>query len=236
MMAEGVAFTIAIFFISSLSTDAAAATTIAFNINAVAFIPLFGLSIAISTLVGTQLGADRDDLAERATWNGMLLGWMYTSAFAVAYVAMPDLLLAAHAEHADPEDFALLRGTVIVLLRFAAAYAVFDATQIIFVGALRGAGDTRFILGATVGVGTVAVLFGRYAQLAWNWQLIGWWWVITLWIAALAVIYSWRFLKGKWRSMRVIEPNLLDLEQIDGNDASSNAEPLAIAMYNYERK
>jgi MATE family multidrug resistance protein len=217
MVAEGIAFTIAIFFISSLSTDAAAATTIAFNINAVAFIPLFGLSIAISTLVGTQLGADRDDLAARATWNGMLLGWLYTGGFAIAYVGMPDLLMAAHAEHADPEKFAQLREPVIVLLRFAAAYAFFDATQIIFVGALRGAGDTRFILAATVGVGTTAVVFGRYAQAAWNWQLIGWWWVITLWIAALAVLYTWRFLQGKWRSMRVIEPNLLDLEQIEGD-------------------
>jgi MATE family multidrug resistance protein len=146
----------------------------------------------------------------------MLLGWLYTGGFAIAYVGMPDLLMAAHAEHADPGKFAQLREPVIVLLRFAAAYAFFDATQIIFVGALRGAGDTRFILAATVGVGTIAVVFGRYAQAAWNWQLIGWWWVITLWIAALAVLYTWRFLQGKWRSMRVIEPNLLDLEQIEG--------------------
>jgi MATE family multidrug resistance protein len=214
-----------------LSTDAAAATTIAFNINAVAFIPLFGLSIAISTLVGTQLGADRDDLAARATWNGQLFGWLYTGAFAIAYVGFPDLLMAAHAEHADPEKFAALRGTVVILLRFVAAYALFDATQIIFVGALRGAGDTRFILAATVGVGSVAVLFGRYAQKAWNWELIGWWWVITVWIAALALLYTWRFFQGKWRSMRVIEPNLLDLEQIDSSEEADVRPESALAVH-----
>ena len=33
-----------------------------------------------------------------------------------------------------------------VLLRFVAAYCLFDALNVVFAGALKGAGDTRFIM------------------------------------------------------------------------------------------
>ena len=37
-----------------------------------------------------------------------------------------------------------------VLLRFVAGYNLLDATQLVFVGALKGAGDTRFLLRVSV--------------------------------------------------------------------------------------
>jgi MATE family multidrug resistance protein len=49
----------------------AAATSLAFNVNAVAFVPLIGLSIAVSTLVGQKLGENRPNLAARAAWTAL---------------------------------------------------------------------------------------------------------------------------------------------------------------------
>ena len=40
-----------------------AATTLAFNVNTLAFMPMLGLGIALSTIVGQQLGRNRPDLA-----------------------------------------------------------------------------------------------------------------------------------------------------------------------------
>ena len=37
-----------------------------------------------------------------------------------------------------------------VLLRFVAGYNLLDATQLVFIGALKGAGDTRFLLFVSV--------------------------------------------------------------------------------------
>jgi Na+-driven multidrug efflux pump len=38
--------------------------------------------------------------------------------------------------------------------------------------------------------------------------LVGWWWVMTGWSCALGVIYLIRFQLGRWKAMRVIEPEL----------------------------
>ncbi|MBC7353746.1 MAG: polysaccharide biosynthesis C-terminal domain-containing protein, partial [Thermogutta sp.] len=98
----------------------------------------------------------------------------------------------------------------ILLLRFVAAYCLFDAMNLIFSGALRGAGDTRFIL--RVGV----LMCPIPAALTWlgtEWLgmgLIFSWVVLTLWTCALGLIYLLRFLQGHWRDMRVIEPAVID--------------------------
>ena len=83
------------------------------------------------------------------------------------------------------------------------------------VGALRGAGDTRFVLVNATIISFAAILTGRYLeqQFAWSetgYGLYGWWWVMTGWLFALGVTYLVRFEQGKWKSMRVIEPEVAE--------------------------
>ncbi|MCI0360770.1 MAG: MATE family efflux transporter [Planctomycetaceae bacterium] len=216
-LVEAGAFTMLTNAVAAISLVAGAATSLAFTINTVAFVPMIGLNIAVSTLVGQKLGENRPDLAARAVWTAMLLGMAYTGLFAVLYLAIPGGFLAAHTAFADDPTFPEVRTTTIVLLRFVALYCFFDAMQIVFVGALRGAGDTRFIL---VNTSVISVLFlglGYFLehQLLWKetgYALWGWWWVLTGWIFALGVTYVVRFEQGRWKSMRVIEPDLADSE------------------------
>jgi MATE family multidrug resistance protein len=90
------------------------------------------------------------------------------------------------------------------LFKFIACYVVFDAIQLILAGALRGAGDTWFVLlaGFTVSVLAVAVGYGFEPA---EQQLLWWWSVLTGWIIMLAIAMSLRFMQGRWKSMRMIE-------------------------------
>lgn len=214
-LVESLSFTFLTNSITAISVVAGAATSIALTINAVAFVPMIGLNIAVSTLVGQRLGENRPDLAERATWTSLQLAMGYTGLFAILYVAVPDAFLMLHSTFANDENFASVRSATIVLLRFAALYCFFDATQITLVGALRGAGDTRFILFATGLTAMVFVAIGRTCEQAFDWNTRGiglwaWWWILTVWIFALGAIYFLRFLGGQWKSMRVIEPELTE--------------------------
>lgn len=210
---EALGFSLLVAQVASSGAVGAAATALAFNINAVAFVPLVGLSMAVATLVGQSLGAGRPQRAARATWTAVQLALGYTACCAGLYLAVPDQFLRLHALYAAPETFGPVRDLTVQLLRLVALYCLFDALQIVLVGALRGAGDTRFILAAASSLTTLAMAGGCLGQHLGRWRdsglaLWGWWWVMTLWIVLLAAVYLTRFLQGRWRSMRVIEPAL----------------------------
>jgi len=66
MLVKVSAFTLFIFLIGRLGPDAMVATTLAFNVNMFVFAPLMlGMGIAVSTIVGQQLGRNRPGLAPR---------------------------------------------------------------------------------------------------------------------------------------------------------------------------
>lgn len=205
ILVEGASFTLLTHFVTEIGKAAGSATGLAFNVNSIAFVPIIGMSIAASTLVGQKLGENRPDLAARATWTSLIISLAYTSLFGLAYIAVPDFFLLAHGAFANKADFGHIRDLTVILLRFVTAYCIFDAMQLIFVGALKGAGDTVFILIATTTISVVYVTIGRLGQVYGDWGLFGWWWVLTAWLCTLAVVYLGRFLQGSWKSMRVIE-------------------------------
>ena len=199
------AFTVFIILMGRIGEDELAATTLAFSVNMLAFLPILGIGMAVSTLVGQQLGRNRPDLASRATWTALVIGGVYAGVMALLFVAIPDILLMAHLKTNIPGEFENLRDLSVVLLRFVACYTMLDMTHVVFVSAIKGAGDTKFVLVATTVVSTVATLLGVCGERYWNWSLYNFWTVLTIWICLLGVIYWKRFESGKWRNMRVIE-------------------------------
>lgn len=94
-----------------------------------------------------------------------------------------------------------------MLLRFTALFSFCDAMAIVFGSALRGAGDTTFPMVFTVISGWFLMVLPVW--LVWHnfgGSLILSWWACTVYICALGVGFLIRFLRGGWKSMRVIEP------------------------------
>jgi len=207
-LVEIAGFTLFLLLVGRLGKDAMAATTLAFNVNTLAFMPMIGLGIALSTIVGRQLGGNRPEMAARATWTALWLAMSYMGAMAVVYVLLPDVLLLGHAAGAKPEVFERIRATTIVLLRFVAAYCLFDAMSLVFASALKGAGDTRFILLVTMILTPMPVLAAGAGIRFAGWGLMWCWSVATIWVSSAGMIYLVRYLQGHWREMRVIEPEL----------------------------
>lgn len=207
MMIEAGSFTLLSLLMGRFGTLAMTASTLALNVNAVAVIPMLGLSVATSIAVGQQLTAGRADLAARATWTSLTICLIYTLSFAALYVLVPDWLLLAHEAGARQSEFVEVRDLTIRLLRFVAVFCVLDGVQMVFSGAVKGAGDTWFVLRATFVVAAVIVVF---CYLAMSQGLMGWWLAITVWVGVLTIVFSRRFLEGKWQRMRVIEPEVAE--------------------------
>ncbi|MEA1952009.1 MAG: MATE family efflux transporter [Planctomycetota bacterium] len=209
LLVEISAFTVFLLLVGRLGKEAMASTTLAFNVNSVAFVPMLGMGIAVSTIVGQQLGKNKPDLAARATWTALVMAVFYMGSLSVMYVVVPDWFMLGHASLVDAERFAVLRDTVVVLLRFVAAYCLFDAMVVVFVSAIKGAGDTRFVLLTQLVVAQPPVLAAWAGITYFGFGLIYCWLVLTVWISALGMIYLGRFLQGRWRTMRVIEADML---------------------------
>ena len=216
---EGGAITAFVLIIAQISDLAAAATALAFSINMFAFIPIIGLSFAITTLVGQQIGNRKPELAARATWTGLWLGLAYTTVFAATYIVEPDLFLSLHQSGTKEsvEEFESVRKLATFLLSFVAVYCLFDTVQIIFVAAIKGAGDTVFVVLVTIASATVFVVGGSWTTYSLedeHSQLVLWWIWLTIWIVALSVTYFFRFAQGHWKKMSVIEPDLLSSSEL----------------------
>lgn len=205
-MLDLLAWSLFILLVGRLGVNALGATNLAFQVNSVVFVPMIGFAIAVSTLVGRRLGEDAPDLAARTTWSAFHLTFAYMATLAACYLLAPQVFLAPFAAKADPAAFGGLRDTAVILLRFVAVYSLFDGANLIFSAALKGAGDTVFVmlLSSSLSLSLMVVptwLLCRDGSgslwLAWTF--------LTVFICVLACCFLWRFLAGRWRTMRVTE-------------------------------
>jgi MATE family multidrug resistance protein len=125
---------------------------------------------------------------------------------AAAYVLVPDVFVAPFALRADPGGFSEIYGYSIILLRFVAVYSVFDTMNIVFCSAIKGAGDTRYVMLVTVILSVFVFVVPVYlAVVVFELGLMVAWVFATAYITLLGLIFYLRFLGGKWKTMRVIE-------------------------------
>ncbi len=204
---DGLAFTLFTFLVGTLGTAELAATSVTFTLNTLAFLPAMGIAQAVEILVGQRLGADEPDLAERTTNTGLVLGfgWMWLAA--AAYATMPHALLWPFGN--DKPEWPAVAALAATLLKFVAIYSVFDAINLVASFALRGAGDTRFVMWVAFGLSWPLMVLPTWwatqlaapgaTKLYWAWSFA------SLYIAALAGVFYLRFRHGAWKSMRVIE-------------------------------
>lgn len=203
---EMAGFTAFILLIGRLGTTELAATNIAFNISNLAFMPMIGFGMAISVLVGQYVGKGRADLAQRSVYFTFYMTFLYMVSVAAAYVFIPNIFINPFASQADPVSFAAIRKTTLILLRFVAIYSLFDALNIVFASAIKGAGDTRFVMFMIAIVSSLALVVPSYIALVLLQAgvYIGWT-IASVYVSILGLVFLFRFLGGKWKSMRVIE-------------------------------
>jgi MATE family multidrug resistance protein len=120
-----------------LDPISSASHQIALNIASVVFMVPLGLASASAVRVGHAVGAADAARAVRAGWTALAAGAAVMVAIGVVLFAWPQPLLRAFTDDARVLEI----GTR--LLFIAAAFQLFDGTQAVATGVLRGLGDTR---------------------------------------------------------------------------------------------
>jgi MATE family multidrug resistance protein len=80
--------------------------------------------------------------------------------------------------------------------------------NVTFSFALRGAGDTRFVTLATFCLAWPIMVLPTFLVVRAGGSVYWAWWFATVYIFAMAGCFCLRFRTGKWKTMRVIEPDI----------------------------
>jgi MATE family multidrug resistance protein len=201
-------FNVFVQLVGRLGDAAMGATTLTVRLNMIAFLPMMGLGQAVCILVGQRLGADRPDLAEKSAYTGLKWTFGYMCGVATLYLTAPHLLVSLFESGRDAEEFAAVAAVVPGLLVCVAAYSLVDSLNVTFAFALRGAGDTRFVTVATFCLAWPIMVLPTYLVVRAGGNVTWAWWFATAHIFAMAACFFLRFRTGRWKSMRVIEPEI----------------------------
>ena len=146
--AESALFSVGILALSGfafrLGTESSAAHQIVNQVESFSFLPCIGFSGAASALVGQALGMGDPRRAFRSGWAAVRMAFLWSTIAGVVFMVVPHFLLGIFTTDQPVIDAGVGAMAIIGIGQ--------PAQAVIFTlgGALRGAGDTRFPLVATI--------------------------------------------------------------------------------------
>ena len=203
-------FSLFVLLIGRLGEVALAASNIALAVNGLAFMPLLGFAMAATILVGQYQGKGESATAERATWTCMKLGWLYMLLIGATFVFFPrGYFMLFSGRGTDALDVNELLPVGRYLLLMMAIWGMVDGASLVFSGALKGAGDTRFVMVYSVIIAWGVWITGEYLIIAvFKLGVVAAWIWLTIYVFLLAAGFFLRFIAGRWKSIQLLEPSV----------------------------
>lgn len=179
-------------------TDAMAAHQVGMNIMGLSFSFGDGLQAAAVALIGRSLGAGDENLAKEYGSICRMFGGIISVCLAAIYFfgAAPLMELFFEEEHIVAIGVNIMRVIIFVV--------AFQVSQVVYMGCLRGAGDTFY----TAVASTISVTFIRTAASYLGGYVFGLG-IVGIWLGVLAdqisrfLFASTRFKKGKWTQIKI---------------------------------
>jgi len=133
--------------------------------------------------VGNLIGARDPEGAQRAAWISMALGAGVMAVAAAFFVTLRAWLPRVYTSDAE------VIASCAAILPIAAAFQIFDGTQVVGCGVLRGMGRTRPALVFNfVSYWILGLPIGAWLGLRGGWGLAGIWWGLALGLGVVATL------------------------------------------------
>ncbi|QDU66754.1 MATE family efflux transporter [Engelhardtia mirabilis] len=179
-----------------------AAHMVAIQLASISFMVPLGVSAAGAVRVGYNVGRGDPPAVRRSAAVSLLLGLLVMSFSAILFLLLPETLTGLFSN--DEQIVALAAS----LLPLAAAFQLFDGTQVVALGCLRGVGDTMAPMVINlIGYWAVGFPVGYWLAFHGGAGPHGLWWGLVAGLATVAVVLALRV-----RSRLAGELRRIDLE------------------------
>ena len=196
-------FTIFVFVTGGVGDLALAVSNACFTVNYLLIAPMEGFSLGASTLVSQALGRGEPEEAAGAARRTMALGVGFVAVCSAAVLALAHPILEIFASRAgeSAEVFHSLGFTLFALM---AAWQVFDAADVILSGALKGGGDTKFVMWWMLVVAFAVWLPIVFVVRRFHNTMPALWSTMVVYVVVIFVGSLVRWRRGKWKSIKVV--------------------------------
>ena len=197
-------FSIFVFLTGRIGGMAFAVSNAAFSVNYLLIAPIEGFSVGAATIVGQRQGAQDRRGAARGAWRCLWLAetYVFIATTLVLVFHRPILaLFAADSAEFGVEEFVADGLPLFILM---ACWQFFDCAEVTISGALKGAGDTRFVMIwmlVSAFVFWMPLLFFVYSR--WPTMPALWSTMIAYVIVAMIGVML-RWLYGPWRRIKMV--------------------------------
>ncbi|MCG8354839.1 MAG: MATE family efflux transporter [Kiloniellales bacterium] len=205
IVAESTLFASAGILMGLIGTEQLAAHAIAMQCASVAFMVPLGISQAATVRVGLAAGAGDAAGVGRAGWLAFGLGIVTMSISAMVFWLMPETLTAIFLSGEGGLEIAVAAYAASFLL-IAGLFQLFDGSQVVLAGCLRGLKDTRVpMIFAMLGYWGIGLPSGVLFAFVLDLEGRGIWFGMMTGLAAVAVMVLWRF-QGRARFGLLAQP------------------------------
>lgn len=177
---------------------AMAAHQVGMNIMALSFSFGDGLQAAAVALIGRSLGEKKPEKAKEFGRTCQMIGGIISVALAVIYFFGARLLMGLFFEEAE------IVGIGVGIMRLIIIIVLFQIRQVIYMGCLRGAGDTLYTaIASTISVTLIRTGVSYLCGYALGWGITGIWMGVLGDQISRYVFAAMRFKKGKWVQIKI---------------------------------
>ena len=195
-------FTIFVFVTGRIGDQEFAVSNACFKVNYFLFAPMEGFSICAATLVGQAQGRGDSAAAHRDAMRTLFLGLLLVAVLSALAVVFYRPILSLFASPGVQLSTFYALGFWLFLLM--AAWQVFDATDVIVSGALKGAGDTHFVMWWMVFVAFGVWLPIVWAVAAWHNTMTALWATMVVYVVVICIGTLVRWFRGRWKSISIM--------------------------------
>ena len=197
------AFNLFLLMFQSYGVAEGAAAAIVFNWDILSFVPMIGLHLGVISLVGRFVGARDMARVNEVMTAAFAVALAYGLVLATLYITFRFPLVDVFAPPSG--DFSAIRQLSAWMMIGLSSYVLADAVILVSGGILRGAGDTRWLMVASVTLHWLMLVAQFFIIQVLKLSPKVSWIALVIMILAIAVVYAWRLKQGHWRDPEVLE-------------------------------